>query len=72
MSSAVLRQAFLQLPVLEQAALLDDLIVSSCEATWETRIASEMEERVDAVERGDMPLHDAGAVFAEMRQRLLS
>jgi hypothetical protein len=70
MSAADLRQAFLQLPVLEQAALLDDLIVSSCDATWEARMGDEMEARVDAVNRGEMSLHPAGDVFAEMRERL--
>ncbi len=69
MSAAVLREAFLQLPALEQATLLDDLIISSCDATWEARIAHEMEERVDAVNRGDMALHTADSVFAEMRER---
>ena len=66
MSAAVLREAFLQLPALEQATLLDDLIISSCDATWEARIAHEMEERVDAVNRGDMALHSADSVFGEM------
>ena len=70
MSAADLRQAFLQLPVLEQASLLDDLIVSSCDATWEARMSDEMEARVDAVNRGEMSLHPAGDVFAEMRERL--
>jgi len=36
MSAAALRQAFFQLPASEQAALLDDLIVGSCDAAWET------------------------------------
>ena len=70
MSSAALRQAFFQLPAVEQAALLDDLIVGACDVTWEARIASEMEERVDAVRRGEMGLHEADAVYGEMRARL--
>ncbi len=69
MSTATLRQAFFALPDSEQAALLDDLIVGSCDAAWETRISAEMEERVDAVLRGEMSLHSADSVFAEMRQR---
>jgi len=72
MTAAVLRHAFLQLPALEQASLLDDLIVSACDATWEARVASEMEERVDAVERGEMCLREAADVFQEMRGRLRS
>ena len=70
MSSAALRQAFSQLPAAEQATLLDDLIVSACDATWEARIADEMEQRVDAVQRGEMTLHEAEAVYGEMRARL--
>lgn len=72
MTAAVLRQAFLQLPALEQASLLDDLIISACDAAWEKRVASEMEERVDAVERGEMRLREAADVFQEMRGRLKS
>jgi hypothetical protein len=59
MSAAVLRQAFMKLPALEQATLLDDLIISSCDAAWEARIANEMEERVDAVNRGELMRQDA-------------
>lgn len=59
MSAAVLRQAFMKLPALEQATLLDDLIISSCVAAWEARIANEMEERVDAVNRGELMRQDA-------------
>lgn len=70
MSTAALRQAFFELPVSEQAVLLDDLIVGSCDAAWEARISAEMEERVDAVLLGEMSLHRADDVFAEMRQRL--
>jgi hypothetical protein len=69
MSVADLRQAFMKLPALEQASLLDDLIISSCDAAWEARIAHEMEERVDAVNRGELVLHSADSVFAEMRGR---
>lgn len=50
--------------------MLDDLIVSACDAAWEARVASEMEERVDAVERGEMRLREAADVFQEMRGRL--
>lgn len=70
MSAAALRQAFFQLPASEQAALLEDLIVGSCDAAWEARLAPEMEARVDAVERGEMRLHEAGDVYGEMRARL--
>jgi len=70
MSAAALRQAFFQLPASEQAALLDDLIVGSCDAAWEARLAPEMEARVDAVESGEMRLHEASDVFGEMRARL--
>lgn len=70
MSAAALRQAFFQLPESEQAALLDDLIVGSCDAAWEARLAPEMEDRVDAVERGEMNLHGADEVLHEMRSRL--
>lgn len=66
------RGSFFQLPVSEQAVLLDDLIVGSCEAVWEARLGSEMEERIDAVERGEMPLYEAADVFDEMRARLRS
>lgn len=38
MSAAVLRQAFMKLPALEQAPLLDDLIISSCDAAVGTQI----------------------------------
>jgi hypothetical protein len=69
MSAAVLRQAFMKLPASEQATLLDELIISSCDAAWDARIANEMEERVDAVSRGDLMLHSADSVFAEMRGR---
>lgn len=69
MSAAVLRQAFMKLPALEQATLLDDLIIISCDAAWEARIANEMEERVDAVNRGELMLQSADSVFAEMRGR---
>ncbi len=48
---------------------LDDLIISSCDATWEARIAHEMEERVDAVNRDEMSLRSADSVFSEMRDR---
>lgn len=70
MSITALRAAFFELPATEQAALLDDLIVASCDAAWEARLAPEMEARVDAVQRGDMALHDADDVFDEMRTRL--
>lgn len=70
MTVAALRQAFMQLPAVEQASLLDDLIVSSCDATWEERIASEMEERVSAIEGGSMRLRESADVFQEMRARL--
>jgi hypothetical protein len=70
MSAAALRQAFFQLPESEQATLLDDLIVGSCDATWEARLAPEMEDRVDAVERGEMNLHEAKDVMGVMRARL--
>ncbi len=70
MTAAVLRQAFHQLPALEQASLLDDLIIDSCDATWEARLANEMEERVDAVTRGEMALHPASDVLTELRGRL--
>lgn len=70
MSAAALRQAFFELPAAEQAALLDDLIVGSCDAAWEACLAPEMEARVDAVERGDMRLHEAAEIFGEMRIRL--
>ena len=70
MSAAALRQAFFQLPESEQASLLDDLIVGSCDAAWEVRLAPEMEDRVDAVERGEMNLHGADEVMREMRSRL--
>ena len=53
-----------------QAALLDDLIVGSCNAGWEARLASEMEDRLDAVERGEMNLHEAHEVLDEMQSRL--
>jgi hypothetical protein len=66
-----LRQAFFALPVSEQATLLDDLIVGSCDAVWEARISSEMEDRIDAVLRGDMSLVSADSVFRQMRQRSL-
>ncbi len=72
MTAAALRHAFLKLPAVEQASLLDDLILSSCDAVWEERVASEMEERVSAVEGGSMRLHEAGAVFHEMRSRSMS
>ncbi|MBE7497895.1 MAG: hypothetical protein HS117_23375 [Verrucomicrobiaceae bacterium] len=72
MTASALRHAFLQLPAVEQASLLDDLILSSCDAAWEERIASEMEERVSAVERGEMTLHEAASVFHDMRSRPLS
>jgi hypothetical protein len=49
--------------------LLDDLIISSCDAAWEARVASEMEERVEAVNSGELALHSADIVFAEMRGR---
>ncbi len=39
---------------------------------WEVSLADEMEQRVDAVERGEMKLHDADGVFAEMRRKLHS
>lgn len=70
MSAAALRQAFFQLPESEQAALLDDLIVGSCDAAWEARLAPEMEGRIDAVERGEMNLHGAHEVLHEMRSRV--
>ncbi|MEN3941606.1 hypothetical protein WJU23_09970 [Prosthecobacter sp. SYSU 5D2] len=70
MSAAALRQAFFQLPESEQATLLDDLIVSSCDATWEARLAPEMGGRIDAVERGEMNLHEAKDVLGIMRGRL--
>ncbi|GEM_PF-1502974 len=70
MTAAVLRHAFFQLPALEQAALLDDLIVNSCDATWEVRLGHEMEDRVDAVERGEMRLLEAAGVFQELRGKL--
>jgi hypothetical protein len=69
MSTAALRQAFFALPDSEQAALLDDLIVGFCEAAWEARISGEMEDRVEAVLRGEMSLHSTDSVFEEMRQR---
>jgi hypothetical protein len=59
----------MKLPALEQATLLDDLIIISCDAAWEARIANEMEERVDAVNRGELMLQSADSVFAEMRGR---
>jgi len=71
MSVESLRKAFFELPVSEQATLLDDLIVSSCDAVWDARIFSEMEDRIDAVLRGDMSLVSADSVFREMRQRSL-
>jgi tRNA A37 N6-isopentenylltransferase MiaA len=61
MSTALLRQAFMQFPAQEQASLLDDLILSSCDAMWEAGLAEEMEDRVDAVERGEMKLHASEA-----------
>lgn len=70
MSAATLRQAFFQLPESEQAALLEDLIVGSCDATWEASLAPEMEDRIDAVERGEMNLHEAKDVLGVMRDRL--
>ena len=72
MSTALLRQAFMQLPALDQASLLDDLILSSCDAAWEAGLAGEMEDRVDAVERGEMKLHAAEGVLTEMRDRMHS
>jgi hypothetical protein len=62
----------MQLPAFEQATLLDDLIVSSCDAAWEAGLAGEMEERVDAVERGEMKLHSADSVLSELRDRFRS
>lgn len=70
MSGADIRQAFFQLPASEQAALLDDLIIGSCDATWEARVAPEMEARVDAVLSGEMLLCEEAEVFGEMRARL--
>lgn len=70
MSAAVLRQAFMKPPALEQATLLDDLIINSCDAAWEARTANEMEDRVNAVNRGELVLHSGDSVFAEMRGRL--
>jgi hypothetical protein len=70
MTAIDLRQAFLQLPAFEQASLLDDLIIQSCDATWEARLANEMEDRVDAVERSEMALHPASDVLTELRGRL--
>ena len=52
------------------AALLDDLIGNSCDATWEVRVGDEMEDRIDAVNRDEMFLYAAADVFAEMRERL--
>ena len=70
MSSAALRQAFFQLPESEQATLLDGLIIGSCDATWEARLAPEMEDRIDAVQRGEMNLYEANDVLGVMRARL--
>ncbi|MBB5034737.1 hypothetical protein [Prosthecobacter vanneervenii] len=67
MTASVLRQAFLQLPATEQASLLDELIIDSCDAAWEARLAGEMEDRVDAVEHGEMKLHSASDVLTELR-----
>lgn len=39
--------ADLELEYKKQATLLDDLIISSCDAVWEVRIANEMEEPVE-------------------------
>ena len=69
MTATALRHAFLQLPASDQASLLDDLILSSSDAVWEERVASEMEARVSAVEAGSMRLHEASAVFQDMRSQ---
>lgn len=68
MSVAALREAFSQCPESEQTPLLDDMIVGSCDATWEARLAPEMEDRIDAVQRGEMKLHEAKEVLGVMRR----
>ncbi|WP_184209166.1 hypothetical protein [Prosthecobacter dejongeii] len=44
--------------------------MGSCDAAWEARLDPEMEDRIDAVERGEMNLHGADEVMREMRSRL--
>lgn len=65
-------QAAMKLPAAERAVLIDQLLRSldrpdpGIDAAW----AAEAEARIDAIDRGEMPMYSAAEVIAELRARL--
>jgi putative addiction module component (TIGR02574 family) len=65
-------QAALKLPAAERAVLIEQLLRSldrpdlGIDAQW----AAEVEARIDAIDRGEMPLYSAAEVMSDLREKL--
>lgn len=65
-------QAALKLPAAERAVLIDQLLRSldrpdpDIDAQWTV----EVEARIEAIDRGEMPLYSAAQVMADLREKL--
>ena len=77
MSLASIRQSALSLPLQERAALIDQLLDSihletdpEDRAAIEQQWAEESEQRIDAIDRGELHTLDGPAAIAQLRRSI--
>ena len=73
MTIAAIQESVIQLPLNEKMALIDFLWDSLDQATVaqvQRRWADESEDRIDAVDRGEMKTIDGSSAIQEIRQSL--
>jgi len=73
MSITAIQNELLNLPVSERLRMIDilwDSLTTPEVRARQTAWAAESERRIDAFEAGTLTARDAGAVFADLKQRL--